>query len=153
MKKFYYLGAVCALAIATAPAQADWLHFSDSVFHADGAKKKHPKTLERTLVLPTEATGAVRVCFKYGNNHAKKGKGKVAVDVEISRAADEESQFVEFEEAIKDNVAEACQKVRELAAGDIVVFSFAFKNMPRVGAGNLAKAAVAVGVDGENPIE
>ncbi len=144
---------VTAILAVAAPASADWLHFSESMFHAEGKKKKHPKTLERSLVLPTATEGKTEVCYKYANNHNNGKKGKLDVVVEISRAEAEENEMVEMAGSVKENESEGCERIAPLAEGDVVVFRFKFKNMPRVAEGNLVQTSAAIAVAGENPLE
>ena len=73
MKKsaFLTLAACGLLLIASQPASANWVHFSDSIFDALGQRVEHPSRLERIITLPTDAEGAlVEGCIGYVNSRS-----------------------------------------------------------------------------------
>ncbi len=136
--------------IAVAPASADWVHFGDSRFLGGG--EKHPTALQRSIVLPTDAEGDVLVCMGYVNNLALSNRGRVDAQVEISRQDQENPTTFGLSSNVRRNGAGDCQSVKPMKAGDVVVFNFQFKGMPRVGPKNAFQLAGAVAIDGASPL-
>jgi len=111
--------------------QAGWqYHNVDSMFMASKKNQKHPGSLTVALVVPKDTGDLTRVCTGYVNTAKQKSKGRVVVDIEMTRADQSLAQF-RLEGRVKNNVFVDCVFVPSCAAGDLVIFKFRFKKMPK----------------------
>lgn len=123
---------VASLACFVSGAEAHWLiHNVDSLFIADKDNQNHPKKLTLALVVPNDSGSIPSICAGYSNTMNKKNKGKIVVDVELQRT-DGTIETFKINGRVRDNGFADCEFTQDVVAGDLVLFSFKFKNMPRL---------------------
>lgn len=143
--------AAAALLLAVSPAAADWVHFSDSIFDAQGEVFKHPRQLSRVIVLPTPAEAdLVEVCIGYLNNVEKRDRGKVTAKVTMTDP-DDNVEVVNLGGGVNNGAYGECRGVPPMPANTIVEFDFRFKKFAQLRDDDRLQVAAAVAIDGANP--
>ncbi len=123
--------ALSSLLLVTAVAGAQPLHFEDTIIQAEKNNQKHVKAITQTLVMPFDAPDGGMVCGSYGNTLSNGNRGSVEVDVEIQRA-DGSVETKKFSEKVSKNAMSECRDTGALEIGDLMIFDFVFKNLPKL---------------------
>jgi hypothetical protein len=128
------LAALGLALLASASAEAGWLHYANSVFTATKNAQTHPQSVSQVIVLPREAVDAI-LCMGYSNTADAKSKGRVVSTATILRA-DGGEQVLNFAGGVKANTYLNCQDAGDLQAGDVVEVDHDLKGMPRLSSNN-----------------
>ncbi len=114
-----------------APEKGGWFHSTNSVFQANSDRQKQPRKVIQTMVVPAAAKRP-SVCAGYSNMSSNDGKGRLIASVRVDRV-DGGSDSVKLRASVRDNFALSCKRLADLAAGDLVRFTFLLKGMPKLG--------------------
>ena len=113
--------------------------FGQFIWDSESAGNKHPKrsitslaVLDRNFI---NEIGQYRVCFGHFRTTSKKpNRGKVRVTVEVIRSNGESTTIDDLAGKVLDGFATSCGPILllDLEVGDIVVWRYRFRKMPRL---------------------